>query len=290
MARKDNETKINNRDERIVKRNWLRIGIITTIVIVVLALIGVGIYYLVDAVKHEDYEVEGVEMNADIEDVTDEILKGDKTVGMFFYTEGSTEANYLLRGNTVYDDGTDGLGAVAEVMESDLNSDITWYGINLDEKKNDDAEEVLFINPDSSSEDPTLREEFEYLGQGSLRDDALWYFDSIDASVNATSGGNHEVEEYKADNFSMRADSVDGNDDDDYKVTISTGISSDDETLYHDWTIENGTFMMFNGTQLTALVDDFMIPTDEVAEETTMTYNDVYVDWISELIEHNWEI
>ncbi len=300
------ETIVNDRngEKRIVKRSKLKISIIVIVVLLILSLIGVGIYFIVKATKKYDYEVEGVELKADISDVRDDILdntNGDK-VGIFFYTEDSAEANYLFRGDSVYSEGEDGAGALSEVMTSSIENDgYTWYGINIADEEN--LIEEFFIteanedhgNPDA--EPYMLYDQFEYLAGGD-RDQDIWYFDNID--YNSFASPTYELDDgakYPKFELKLNDENSDSYEDDptDIYLTTSDDGETDSESVPEEWQPTTGTMMMFDGTLLTSVVDGWTIPpssstTDETDTDvdTELEVKETFISSILEvLLDHN---
>lgn len=311
MAKADNKTIIEDRNgsKRIVKRSKLKIGIIVLITLLLLTLVGVGIYFIVKATKkypyNEDWEI------VSVEEATDAILEGDKNIGLYFFSEDSTTSNFMLKDNKIYEDGEDGAGALAEVMTSyEDNDDFIWYGIEIPEDENELIEDILTTEVDaedgSGDTEYVFRDEFEYLGAGSSLRTGTWIIDSLDGAAEE----DFEIEDSAYSSFSLQVKNSYDEDDELQRDILfydksTTGTESESATLRTDvstrestgtnYSVKDGTMMMFNGTQLTSLVNGWT--TVDVSEDTTEDdtadirdeYHDVYVDFISQLIEHNKE-
>ncbi len=291
------EIRDRNGSERIIKRNKLKIAIIVIASLLVVTLIGVGIYFIVEATKKYDYEVEGVDMKADIDDVREDIFDNSGQTGVFFYNEDDSTANYLMRGDSVYSEGADGHGPLAEFMTETTNEDlseITWYGINLD--KYDDVVEDLFLveAKDSSDMGYMFYDEFEYLAGGD-RDADIWYFNSID--YNSFEETSYSLDESAT---SPKFSIIENEDDKDNPVDVMLQTSDliegeDGDTSESTWYPSSGTMMLFNGVTMTSLVDNWVVPeskseTDsgDVDEENLTDIQITFKEDILEfLLDHN---
>lgn len=290
-----NETKVQDRngDKRIIKRNKLKISIIVIVVLVLLTLLGVGIYFIVKATKKYDYEVDGVEMKADINDVRDDILDDNQNkVGIFFYEDDSANANYLLRGDQTYSEGEDGTGPLSEIMvESIESNDYTWYGVNLDDA--DYIIEQLFLTttPKGSVETHMFYDQLEYLATGN-RDADIWYFDSID--YNSFEDNSYVIDD-GATNPKFSTKEVDANKKKDWTtdLLIEKDSDSSESSSFESWDPTAGTMMLFNGSTLTSIVDGWTLPESAANQDDPDSDSQANIvetfksDILNPLLDHN---
>lgn len=281
------ETKVKDRNgsERIVKRNKLKIGIITLVILISLTLIGVAIYFIVISFKHYDYkDTDGLKI-AKVEEARDEILdnsNGDQ-VGLYFYEEDGLTSNFLLRDNKIYDDGSANAGALAEVISS-TKDDITWYGIEIPEE-NEVAENLFTIKSEIDDSQWVLNDSFEYLGNGYYNGIEPWVINELDG---ANTDEAYTPEDSIYTSFSL---DVKNNDDEDNERDLMFTDKSTSGTSPTQYSVADGTMMLFNGTQLTSVVNSWTstdVDSDDVTtSDTRDQYHDTYVDWINQLIDHN---
>ncbi len=305
-----NETKVTDRngDERIIKRSKLKIGIITLVVLILLSLIGVGIYFIIQATKSYEYDEDWTV--ASISEVRDDILDDDPNeIGVYFYSEGSTTSNFMLRDNTNYESGNAGAGALSEVITESQNQEkITWYGVEIPDENNELIEDLLTVKDDETG-DYIFRDDFEYLGSGSSLRNGMWimntlagssdeFFDIEDATYSSFSfqvQNNEDDEDNPRDILFYDTSTTDGGDG-------STDGGDTSETTYSTraatgttYSVQDGTTMFFNGSQLTGVVNSWEtveVSEDETSDDTADTRDDYhakYVDWLNELIDHNTE-
>lgn len=294
------ETKVMDRngDERIIKRNKTKIGIITLVVLILLSLIGIGIYFIVVSFKKYDYDPGWEE--ASITEVRDEVLDNDKKIAVYFYLEKGSTSNFMLRNNTVYGDGESGTGAMAEVIDS-TSDNLTWYGVKIPEE-NELIEELLShkIKTNNDKEVYTFYDEFEYLSSGTSLRNNMWMIDSLDGGAEE----DYEVVDQAYDSFSLQVDTnedaIEDKDDDNERDILfyDTSSTKDNkitsrESTGTDYSVKDGTTMFFNGTQITSVVNGWSTVSiddeDEDDSDTTQRdeYHSNYVNWIKELVEHN---
>ncbi len=307
MANKDNQTtKVTDRngDERIIKRNKTKIGIIILIVLFLLCLIGVGIYFIVKAANKNEISDDNWEV-ATISEVREDILDGDGSeVGVFFYKNDSSITNFMLRDNTDFDAGSKGAGALSVAMEQSSN-EMTWYGVEIP-KTNELIEELLTKKVDgvNGEDEYVFYDQFEYLGAGtSLRPD-MWVISSLTGTDN-DADESFSVEDKALGSFSMSvetndpdADDYDDNSRDVYFTDSSTDNGGDGSTRSSGtvYSISEGTTMFFNGEQLTGVVNSWgTVAVAEDPEEGDTTadtrdeYHDDYLEFLKEMISHNEE-
>ncbi len=309
------ETKVTDRngDERIIKRSKLKIGIITLVVLILLSLIGVGIYFIIQATKSYEYNEDW--NDATISEVRDDILDDDPNeIGIYFYSEGSTTSNFMLRDNTDYESGHDGAGALSEVITA-TQEEVTWYGVKIPEENNELIEELLTVKDDESGE-YIFRDDFEYLGSGSSLRSDMWVINTLAGSSDEF----FELEDATYSSFSLQVQTNEDDEDNPRDILFydtSTTDGGDGTTDGGDGTtdggdttgttystreatgtafsVQDGTTMFFNGSQLTGVVNSWEtveVSTDETADDTSDTrdkYHNKYVDWLNELIDHNAE-
>lgn len=311
---KETKVKDRNGEERIIKRSKLKIGIITLVILILLTLIGVGIYFIVQATKSYDYDVDWNE--ADITEVREDILDGDgSNVAIYFYEEDGQTSNFLLRDDTVYENGEDGLGALSEIINT-TGDDITWYGVEIT-GENELLEELLTVEAgDFDNEGYILDSNFEYLGAGTALRDDMWMLSNL-SHESTTGNDDYEVDTDKITSFSMQVQNnwIDGELDEDNErdiiFTDSSTDGGDGTTDGGDGTteasrkqsrstgtplsVEDGTTMFFNGDQLTTMVKTWTtVDVDEEEEDGTTSdlrddYHDTYKSWLEEIIKHNNE-
>ncbi len=292
------ETKVQDRNgsERIIKRNKVKIAIIVVGVLLLVTLIGVAIYFIVEATKKYDYKIDGIEMKADIDDVRNDILDNQEgeEVGIFFYQEDNTTANYLMRGKQVYDDGENGSGPLATKM-SETKDHITWYGVNIDDY--DYLIEELFTTSTGDKTSPYMfYEQFEYLATQDREQD-IWYIsnlnysDAEDNQFDISDASSHSNPTFDV-HYNTSVDKP--KDYETVDVVMNDGSSSEDETnstSWSPWEPKSGTTMLFNGTLLTSIVDGWTLPPDSDDDmsdtETSETISNTLRDIIDELIDHN---
>lgn len=269
---------------RLIKRNWVRISIIVSIVVILLVIISVGIYFIVESTKKTNYELDDIEMNAKINDVKEDILDNKNTdymTGIFFYTEDDETANYLLRGNTVYDSGTNGAGILgSRMIEQNEYDDVTWYGIEIPDE-NELIEELLTKEVETDSlVEYIFDDEFEYLGGANNSSYVeTWYISLLDASLASSdsgSGENTTAKSQKSENFSL---SVSNNlDDEDNPRDIVKNVDTAE-----DWSVSSGTTLFFNGTKLEVIIDGWTTPTTDDQDQIT-EYDSIYQGWLDEIV------
>ncbi len=317
MARKEKNTVAptdRNGDKRIIKRSGLKITIITILVLILLTLIGVGIYFIVESTQKENYkDLDWEVVNA--EEAQEKILDssaGDE-FGLYFYEEGGTVSNFLLRNNESYEDGQDATGALAEVI-NETSEDITWLAIEIPEDNNELIEQLLTVQSDVENEEGyyeyIFAEEFEYLGSGSSLRDGTWIIDSLTGD-DETDG--FEPDDKIVESFSLQVQDNGDEDEDNLRdvmfldtttngggsettETESMDVSTRDGSTGSAYSVTDGTTIMFNGTQLTSVVNSWGTTTvtdDTETDESDTTrdeWHDSYVSWLDFLIEHNKNI
>ncbi len=322
MTRKEKNTVVptdRNGDERIIKRSGLKITIITVLVLILLTLIGVGIYFIVESTKKENYKDLDWEV-VKAEEAQEKILNSsaEDEFGLYFYEEGGVISNFLLRNNESYEDGEDATGALAEVVNS-TSEDITWLAIEIPEDNNELIEELLTVPSTKPNEEGykeyIFAEEFEYLGSGSSLRDGTWIIDSLTGedeqdgfepddkivesfSLQVQDNGDEDEDNLRDVMFldSSTGGGTDSGDGSETTETESIEISTHDGATGTAYSVSDGTTMLFNGTQLTSVVDSWGTTTvtedytEDESDKTRDEWHDSYVDWLEFLIDHNTNI
>ncbi len=266
-------------EKRIIKRNWLKISIITFIVLVILIGISVGIYFIVKSTQKNEYEVKGVNMDAKIKDVRNDILDSSdrNAVGIFFYQQDESVANYLMTGDVDTEVENEGNAVLKTFMEEEVeNGYRTWYGIKIDDNGSELLKE-LFVE---EVEDDVYKfyDQFEPLYNtewGNI--DETWYFESLD-------GGNddplYDISNSKSDIFKV-------------DVVEDTGTlqKTVDGSTFEDWSIVSGTTMFFTEQgELETIINSWLTPPTQESdsENDGQKYSNNYRSWL-EQIEDRYE-
>ncbi|BDU67811.1 MAG: hypothetical protein TYPL_4640 [Candidatus Tyloplasma litorale] len=285
------QTTIRDIDERIVKRKWKKISLMLVAFLILFIIIGTSIYFIVRSVQPTGYSIPNVEMNADINDVREEILNDendDERIGLFFYEEDDSTANYLLKDNVNYDEGTDGAGPLGAVMEEyskeSEHENWIWYGIQIPNNNNLTTE--LFTTKSTIEDEYVFYDDFEYLGGANNSSFVeTWYIDNLDAGTKLEEGGeNTTVEDQTADNFNLEV-VTDNFEEDTRHIKLTTGSeTTEDSSSSDDWNVQSGTTMIFEGNKLEVVIDSWTTPSSN-DEDSIAQYDEVYSDWLDEIID-----
>lgn len=324
MANDNQQTTITDRnsDKRIIKRSGLKITVIIIMILLFLTLIGIGIYFIVESTKKESYDVDGWEI-VSAEEAGEAIAASeasDEQFGVYFYKEGGDTSNFMLRNDSVYNNGEDGTGVLSEVI-FDTKEDITWYGIEIKDDSNELIEEFLTVQSESDEDfddfnDYIFREEFEYLGSGSSLRSDIWIMSSLSGDSNSTDD-NYTPDDDKIESFSLQVQNNGDEDEDNLRDVLfynsttggdgstdggdgtteggdgTTEASRTTRTSGNAYSVTDGTTMLFNGSQLTTVVNGWETktvsdkPEEDGSGEDRDEWHEAYADYLDYLIDHN---
>ena len=141
--------KSDNEEKKLIKRNWKKITIIVSILLIFLIGISVGFYFIFrpDKFNFNSETLNGSEIS--IKKAKEKILENDTedNVGLFFYKENGDATNYMTYGDTTGSKGdyseVEGIGPFSYWLDKQDESKTKWYSINIDKK--DNLEEDLFL-------------------------------------------------------------------------------------------------------------------------------------------------
>ncbi len=163
---KNNDNKITNTNNeskkekatRIVKRRWWVIALIITVVLSMLIGIGVGLYFVF---KPKSWDVNTNNLilldgdnEKDMKRIRDDIHNGGNSVGIFYYQEDESVANWLLWDDTKGkggDDASKGPLVTYLDQQEQIATNITWYGVKIDGPTSTKAPANLFLDKDKDA-------------------------------------------------------------------------------------------------------------------------------------------
>ena len=283
VFKKSEATKIKSTGKRtkIIRRNWKKIVIILAIIFSLLIGLGVGLYFVF---KKPPIDLRSDVLNKNIvsvEKAKNNVLHNNgKVVGLFFYKENSEITNFLTWGdsagkkadNNIFGNKIGPLSSWATTTHD--TGRMSWYAINVN--KNSKIAANFFLKP---SEKPGHKDQYvintDFInnpdGTNSFKySQNLSYQKGIDGVADYVNLKNNYVV-----SVSAKAPTLTNKD-----WTMNIGNSSSPRNT-SEFTVTEGTTMIFNTNHKLSQVLNFKNPKTEQSEATAIT--DYYSNYLGEV-------